>query len=113
MSDLPVIDAGLSWWAGLADVHKINPADHMDDDADGAYCWVAVPASTEDEAVELMKRVAKDEGLIVEGVEDLQPVSSLDEMRELDEELAENAASLAAGDKAIWGTLNLYQGEEA
>ena len=113
MSDLPVIDVGKSWWAGLADVHKINPAEHMDDDADGAYCWVAVAASSEEEATELISRIAKDEGLVIEGVEDLQPVSSLDEMRELDEELAENAAALAAGDKAIWGTMNLYQAEDA
>lgn len=113
MSDLPRLAAGKSWWAGLADVHKINATEHMDDDADGAYCWVAVPASNEEEAAEVITRIAKTEGLVVEGVEDLQPVGSIDELRELDEGMAENAASLTAGDPAIWGTLNLYEAEAA
>ncbi|MGQ0671463.1 MAG: hypothetical protein ACT4N2_01090 [Hyphomicrobium sp.] len=113
MSDLPRLSPGQSWWAGLADVHKINPSEHMDDDADGAYCWVAVAATSEEEATELIMSTAKDEGLTVEGIEDMQPVTSLDEMRELDEGLAENAASMTAGDIAIWGTLNLYESEAA
>ena len=94
MSDLPRLGAGKSWWAGLADVHKVAPGDHMDEGADGAYCWVAVPATSEEEATELITKIAKTEGLVVEGVEDLQPVGSLDELRELDEGMAENAASL-------------------
>lgn len=113
MSDLPGLAAGKSWWAGLADVHKVTPGERMDEGADGAYCWVAVPATSEEEASEIIARVAKAEGLVVEGVEDLQPVGSIDELRELDEGMAENAASLTAGDPAIWGTLNLYDAEAA
>jgi hypothetical protein len=85
----------------------------MDEDADGAYCWVAVQAASEDEAMETIARAANDEGLIVEGVEDLQPVSSLADVRDLDDNLAETLASLSAGDKAAWGTLNLYDAEAA
>lgn len=113
MSDLPSVAPGKSWWAGLCDVHKPNPSEHMDDNADGAYCWVAVPASSEDEATQAIMRAAKDDGLTVEGIEDLQPVSSIDEVRALDENLAEAFGSYSAGDTAAWGTLNLYESEAA
>lgn len=113
MSDLPSVAPGKSWWAGLCDVHKRTPGELMDENADGAYTWVAVPAASEEEASEAIMRAAQTEGLVVEGIEDLQPVSSLDEVRELDENLAESFASYSAGDTAAWGTLNLYEAEAA
>jgi hypothetical protein len=85
----------------------------MDEGADGAYCWVAVAASSEDEATAAIMAAAGSEGLVVDGVEDLQPVGSLAEVGELDENLAESFASFSAGDKAAWGTLNLYDAEAA
>lgn len=112
MSDLPAIDAGKSWWAGLADVHKTNPSEHMEQDALGAYCWIAVPATSETEAVALMKSAATGEGLVVEDVEDLQKVSSMAELRDLDDSLADGMGKRAAGDVAAWGILNLYTAEE-
>ena len=112
MSDLPAIDAGKSWWAGLADVHKINPSENMEQDALGAYCWIAVQAASEAEAVAIMKGSAKGEGLIVEDVEDLQKVSSMAELKELDENMADSVANRAAGEVTAWGTLNLYTAEE-
>ena len=112
MSDLPAVDAGKSWWAGLADVHKINPSENMEQDALGAYCWIAVPAASEAEAVSIMKGSAKGEGLVVEDVEDVQRVTNLAELRDLDENLAENVTTRAAGEAAAWGTLNLYTAEE-
>ncbi len=112
MSDLPAIDAGKSWWAGLADVHKTNPAEHMEQDALGAYCWIAVPAANEAEAIAGMKSAAAGEGLVVEDVEDLQKVSSMAELRDLDDDLADAMSKRAPGETAVWGTLNLYTAEE-
>ena len=112
MSDLPAIDAGKSWWAGLADVHKTNPSEHMEQDALGAYCWIAVPAASEADALAAMKAAAKTEGLMVEDVEDLQKFASMAELRDLDDNLADSVAKLTAGEAAAWGTLNLYTAEE-
>ena len=113
MSDLPSLEPGESWWVGLCDLRKSNPAERMDEDADGAYCWVAVPASSEEEAMEALKEAAEIEELVLDGVEDLQPVSSLDEAHELDENLTESFASYTAEDSAVWGTMNLYEAEAA
>lgn len=85
----------------------------MEEDADGAYCWIAVPAADEDEATEAIVKAARSEGLTVEGIEDLQLVTSLAEVSELDENLADSFASFSSGDEAAWGTLNLYEAEAA
>lgn len=113
MSDLPQVDAGRSWWAGLAELKRTGADGLLDADAEGAYSWVAVIAAGPDEARAAIAAAAVESGFKCAGVEDLELIESLDQARDLDEELSEALASLSAGDTAAWGTLNAFLAEDA
>lgn len=113
MSDLPQTDAGKSWWAGLAELQKTGAGGLLDADAEGAYSWVAVIASGPDDARARIMSAAAESGLQATGVEDIELIESLDQARDLDEELAESLASISVGDSAAWGALNAYLSEDA
>lgn len=113
MSDLPRVDAGRSWWAGLAELKKTGADGLLDADAAGAYSWVAVIAAGPDDARSSISEAAAESGFQCAGVEDVELLESLDQARDLDEELAEALASLSAGDTAAWGALNAFLAEDA
>jgi hypothetical protein len=112
MAELPAAGGGKSWWAGLADLRKGGSQTLIDASAEGAYCWIAVPAGDAAGAEAGIEAAAAAEQLSVAGIEDLQSIPSLEAARDIDDELAASLQSLEAGEQAAWGELNTYTAEE-
>jgi hypothetical protein len=47
-------------------------------------------------------------GLIVLEVGDLEVVSTIDEVEEIDQHLAQNVINLEPGKRTVWGEIHLY-----
>lgn len=100
------------WWAALVTFERSGEKqDSLPDWAQGASGWMIALAPDQDTARDLLVQDVKHVGLRVLEITDVQEVFDEDEIKEIDEHLAENFRDIEERKATVWGTLHCYKGE--
>ncbi|MGF1649278.1 MAG: hypothetical protein ACFCUN_02380 [Hyphomicrobiaceae bacterium] len=109
---LPAIPDDQFWWLALVQLEKAPKQTLLADEEEGAYVWVAAVAKDRDDVDRLIRRAAKSEGLRVVSIDDHSVVEDLEEIEDVDENLASDVAESTLEDQPLlWGTWHVYYGD--